>query len=61
MKKSLLIAAVTALAVTVPAASAFASAPEFQRFKAGIIGNAGTDAKPKAITLLLQEVALTSP
>ena len=53
MKKSLLIAAVTALAVTVPAASAFAGAAEYQRFTPGIIGKAGTDANPKAITLLL--------
>ena len=51
MKKSLLIAAVTALAVTVPAASAFATPAEFQRFAAGIVGKAGTDAKPKAVQI----------
>ena len=51
MKKSLLIAAVTALAVTVPAASAFATPAEFQRFAAGLVGKAGTDAKPKAVQL----------
>lgn len=53
MKKSLLIAAVTALAVTVPAASAFATPAEFQRFAAGVVGKAGTNAKPRAITLKL--------
>ena len=53
MKKSLLIAAVTALAVTVPAASAFAGAAEYQRFEAGVVGKAGTNAKPKAVTLKL--------
>ena len=51
MKKSLLIAAVTALAVTVPAASAFATPAEFQRFAAGIVGKAGTEAKPKAVQI----------
>jgi hypothetical protein len=52
MKKSLLIAAVTALAVAVPAASAFAVNPaEFQRFEAGVVGKAGTDAKPKAVQI----------
>jgi hypothetical protein len=51
MKKSLLIAAVTALAVAVPAASAFASPAEFQRFEAAVVGKAGTDAKPKAVQL----------
>ena len=51
MKKSLLIAAVTALAVAVPAASAFALPAEFQRFEAGVVGKAGTDAKPKAVQL----------
>ena len=51
MKKSLLIAAVTALAVTVPAASAFATPAEFQQFAAGVVGKAGTDAKPKAVQL----------
>jgi hypothetical protein len=54
MKKSLLIAAVTALAVTVPAGSAFAANPaEFQRFAAGVVGKAGSDAKPKAVQLNL--------
>ena len=53
MKKSLLIAAVTALAVTVPAASAFATPAEFQRFAAGVVGKAGTDAKPNAVELKL--------
>ena len=51
MKKSLLIAAVTALAVTVPAASAFATPAEFQRFAAGVVGKAGTDAKPRAVQI----------
>ena len=51
MKRSLLIAAVTALAVTVPAASAFATPAEFQRFAAGVVGKAGTEAKPKAVQL----------
>ena len=51
MKKSLLIAAVTALAVTVPAASAFATPAEFQRFAAGVVGKAGTNAKPKAVQI----------
>ncbi len=51
MKKSLLIAAVTALAVTVPAASAFATPAEFQRFDASVVGKAGTDKKPKAVRL----------
>ena len=52
MKKSLLIAAVTALAVAVPAASAFAVNPaEFQRFEAGVVGKSGTDAKPKAVQI----------
>jgi hypothetical protein len=51
MKKSLLIAAVTALAVAVPAASAFATPAEFQRFEAGLVGKAGTDAKPKAVQI----------
>jgi hypothetical protein len=54
MKKSLLIAAVTALAVAVPASSAFAANPaEFQRFAAGVVGKAGTDAKPRAVQLNL--------
>ncbi len=53
MKKSLLIAAVTALAVTVPAASAFATAAQYQNFAAGLVGKAGTDAKPNAVQLLL--------
>ncbi len=51
MRKSLLIAAVTALAVTVPAASAFAMPAEFQRFSAGVVGKAGTDKKPRAVQL----------
>ena len=51
MKKSLMIAAVTALAVAVPAASAFATPAEFQRFSAGVVGKAGTNAKPKAVAL----------
>ncbi len=51
MKKSLLIAAVTALAVTVPAASAFATPAEFQRFEAAVTGKSGTNAKPKAVQL----------
>ena len=51
MKKSLMIAAVTALAVAVPAASAFATPAEFQGFSAGVIGKAGTNAKPKAVAL----------
>ncbi len=51
MKRSLLIAAVTALAVTVPAASAFATPAEFQRFSAGVVGKAGTDKKPRAVQL----------
>ena len=50
MKKSLMIAAVTALAVAVPAASAFAADPaKYQRFGAGVVGKAGTEAKPKAV------------
>ena len=52
MKKSLMIAAVTALAVAVPAASAFAADPaKYQRFGAGVVGKAGTEAKPKAVAL----------
>ena len=51
MKKSLMIAAVTALAVTVPAASAFATPAKFQRFAANVVGKAGIDAKPKAVAL----------
>jgi hypothetical protein len=53
MKKSLFIAAVTALAVAVPAASAFASPAKFQRFGAGVVGKAGSDAKPNAVQLNL--------
>jgi len=51
MKKSLLIAAITALAVAIPASSALASPSTFQRFEAAVTGKAGTDAKPKAIAL----------
>ena len=51
MKKSLFIVAATALAVTVPAASAFATPAEFQRVSVGVVGRAGTDAKPKAVQL----------
>lgn len=51
MKKPLLIAAITALAVAIPASSAFASPETFQRFEGAVIGKAGTNAKPKAIGL----------
>ena len=51
MKRSLLVVAITALAITVPAASAFASPAEYQRFEAGVVGKAGTNAKPKAVAL----------
>jgi len=51
MKKSLMIATFTAIAVTVPATSAFATPAEHQRFSAGVVGKAGTNAKPKAVAL----------
>jgi len=51
MKKSLLIAAITALVVAIPASSALAKPSTFQRFEAAVIGKAGTNAKPKAIAL----------
>jgi hypothetical protein len=35
----------------VPAASAFATPAEFQRFEAGLVGKAGTDAKPRAVQI----------
>jgi hypothetical protein len=53
MKKSLLIAAITALVVAIPASSALATPWEYQRFDASVVGKHGTKKKPKAIRLNL--------